>query len=86
MNALLYKILNSEFLEHTSLPDEGWGRTITVALCGLHGLVMALAGVEVGVRPGSPCHCPLWLLARVSNGRCPTKKCNLDKSMEVKYL
>ena len=57
-NAVLYKILNSEFLQCASLPDEGWGRTITVASCGpLGSLAQVSNGVgqrRGGCPPGEP--------------------------------
>ena len=53
MNAVLHKILNSEFLERAGLPEKGWDRTITVALCGPLG---SLARVP----PGEPV--PLFAL------------------------
>ena len=66
MNAVLYKILNSEFMERASLPDEGWGRSIRAALCGP---LRSFARVSIGAvqcRGGCPPGEPVPLSALVA--------------------
>ena len=66
MNAVLYKILNSEFLERASLPEEGWGRTITVALGGPLGSLARVSNGAGQRRGGCPPGEPVPLFALVA--------------------
>ena len=66
MNVVLYKILNSKFPERASLPEEGWGRTITVALCGPLGSLARVSKSAGQRRGGCPPGEPVPLFALVA--------------------